>query len=149
MPVLFFRRVLISLSGFQQDCASSHPRSPTEFTGNNRTRITQMIKSICFPARCAAGWSKRHHSRSGKPTNSQKEIWQELQVEGSWHNFREPQTEREREREHSVTPSLIDTEKVNSLSQIKSYVKEPSTKDNQNDDFWTHIYVGLFMVFYF
>lgn len=33
---------------------------------------------------------------------------------------------------------------------MKSYVKEPSsTKDTQNDYFWTHIYVGLFMVFYF
>lgn len=66
-PKLLLSKLLMSHAVFQQDCFSSHPRNPTEFTGNNRIQITAVIKSICFPAGCTAGWSSRHHSNPGKP----------------------------------------------------------------------------------
>lgn len=76
--LFYFSVNLSSFLVFQQDGSNLHPRNPTEFTGNNRIQITQMVESICFPARRTAGWSKRHHSRSGTLTNSQTEIWQGL-----------------------------------------------------------------------
>lgn len=107
----------------------------TEFTGNNRTLITQMITSICFLE--DAQWGEAE-DRANHPTVRKRpgrnKTWKKAGT-----TF---QNHRERARAQcSVIPSLAATEKVNKVfSQIASYVKEPSsTKDNKNDYFLTHI----------
>lgn len=128
-------------SVFPQDSSPSIPELHWVYW-QNRTLITQMITSICFLE--DAQWGEAE-DRANHPTVRKRpgrnKTWKKAGT-----TF---QNHRERARAQcSVIPSLAATEKVNKVfSQIASYVKEPSsTKDNKNDYFLTHIWVGLFMM---
>lgn len=135
MSVLFFSALLTYLLSVSTGQLPPPSQNFTEFPGNDRTQITQVITSICFLE--DAQWVKQ---KIGQIIQQSGRDLAGIRSGRRPAHFPEPQTESKRQQ-CSVIPSLAATEKVNKVfSQIRSYVKEPSsTKDNKNDCFLTRI----------